>query len=274
MKNFVSGKCPNCGANLELDNEQKTAFCAYCGSKISVEEAVEKLKIELSGKVEVDGINSVSKLYKNAESYMKLLDYGSAFDTYCTIINDNPEEIPAYKGALIAASNNMTRIGNVEESYPSNLAGIINTYLEYIKRLDTESKYTEFVDNFTAYFQKQLNIEKNLRICQEIKVRIEQISYSTNFFKKHSFSSMDYYNFGALDNDYQSIMRLYNQLDDEYKSKITNISQLNTYYAKASKSKGFFGHGIGKAIKWYFIIWLGCVVVGGIIGAIVGITKL
>lgn len=270
MKKFVSGKCPNCGANLELDNEQTTAFCAYCGSKISVEEAAEKLKIELSGKIEIDGINSVKKLYENAKSYMKLQDYNSALDTYYTIINDNPEEIPAYQGALIAASYNMTREGNPKEAYPSNFSGIFNTYLDYIKKLDTEAKYTNFINDFSNYFAKQSNAENNLRNCEDITRRINLMKDRTKNFKKHSFSSSDYYQFRDVDNDYKYIMKLYNQLDDEYKTNISDIDNLKTYYGKASKSQGFFSHGIGKGIKWYFIICFICGFFGAIMTTLFG----
>ena len=258
MKKFVSGKCPNCGANLELDNEQTTAFCAYCGSKISVEEAAEKLKIELSGKIEIDGINSVRKLYENAESYIKLKDYDNAFNTYRTIINNNPEEIPAYKGALIAASYDMTREVSIYNGYPSDFSELFNTYLDYIKKLDTKSQYTDFVNAFSAYFNKQTNAEKNLKTCDDINYRISNLP------------AIDATNYRSFNKEYTYIMNMYNELDDEYKTKVSkNIEELKSTFENAPKLT-FFSHGIGKAIKWYLIISLGIPFIIAILVAIFG----
>lgn len=270
MKKFVSGKCPNCGATLQLDSEQTSAFCSYCGSKISVEESVEKLKLEVSGKVEVDGINSVNKLYKNAESYMKLQDFDSAFNTYISIVDNNPEEIPAYKGALVAVSHNMTRLGDPQEAYPSNYSGLFNTYLDYIKKLDTKSEYAEFVTTFTTYFDKQASLEKNTALYNEIMSHIKTLKDNTKNLRKSSFSSTDYYSFNQVNGEYQTIMNLYNQLDAEYKARITDIEDIKNYYKKASKHNGFFNHGIGKGLKWYFWIWVACAGIGVIVGLITG----
>lgn len=33
-------KCPNCGANIELDDSMEFGFCSYCGSRIQVGERV------------------------------------------------------------------------------------------------------------------------------------------------------------------------------------------------------------------------------------------
>ncbi len=33
---FVSVKCPNCGADLSIDNSRESVFCMYCGSKVMV----------------------------------------------------------------------------------------------------------------------------------------------------------------------------------------------------------------------------------------------
>ncbi len=35
---LVQTNCPNCGANLQLNSEQKIQFCNHCGNKILLEE--------------------------------------------------------------------------------------------------------------------------------------------------------------------------------------------------------------------------------------------
>ena len=31
---FISVKCPECGANLDIEEDRKTVYCSYCGRKI------------------------------------------------------------------------------------------------------------------------------------------------------------------------------------------------------------------------------------------------
>lgn len=34
---FISVKCPECGATLEIEEERKQIFCSYCGTKIMIQ---------------------------------------------------------------------------------------------------------------------------------------------------------------------------------------------------------------------------------------------
>ena len=38
MIKMVSLKCPECGANLEIEEERKQCFCQYCGTKIMLDD--------------------------------------------------------------------------------------------------------------------------------------------------------------------------------------------------------------------------------------------
>lgn len=38
--NLVSAKCPNCGANIQVDSERNECFCSFCGSKINTQQAI------------------------------------------------------------------------------------------------------------------------------------------------------------------------------------------------------------------------------------------
>ncbi len=44
--NFVTVKCPNCGAEIQVDADNKGGTCQYCGSKIINEDAVGKTNTE------------------------------------------------------------------------------------------------------------------------------------------------------------------------------------------------------------------------------------
>lgn len=45
---FVAARCPACGGELRLDDQQKSGFCIYCGSQILVQDAVQKVRIDKS----------------------------------------------------------------------------------------------------------------------------------------------------------------------------------------------------------------------------------
>lgn len=46
---LVSANCPNCGASIQVSNEHENVFCMYCGSQISVQKAIQTVKIDKSG---------------------------------------------------------------------------------------------------------------------------------------------------------------------------------------------------------------------------------
>jgi len=51
---IVPLKCPKCSAVIQLDDEQKTGICQYCGNQFPFREAVQKYMGELAGKLMPD----------------------------------------------------------------------------------------------------------------------------------------------------------------------------------------------------------------------------
>ena len=49
---IVNVKCPNCGAAIQLDSSREEGFCSYCGSKVQVQEAINRVKIDKSGDIQ------------------------------------------------------------------------------------------------------------------------------------------------------------------------------------------------------------------------------
>lgn len=90
---FLPVKCPNCGGNIELDDQREKGFCMYCGSQIVYKEAVQKM--ELSGVVSVKGVADVEKLLQNAETFVKLNVYKKASAILLRVTDDYPED---YRG--------------------------------------------------------------------------------------------------------------------------------------------------------------------------------
>ncbi len=93
---FVPVKCTSCGGEIQLDDQKEHGFCAYCGSKVVFKEAEQKMKLELSGSISVDGIATLERLLKNAKTFRELNDVAAAKKTLHEIINRYPEDYRAW----------------------------------------------------------------------------------------------------------------------------------------------------------------------------------
>ena len=100
---LASGQCPNCGANLQLDESMEKGFCMYCGSQFQVRDAVQKLKLELSGKVGVDGINSVQQLKSNAQKSFDVGLYRNALQDWSKAANIDKTDHESWWGQVQCA---------------------------------------------------------------------------------------------------------------------------------------------------------------------------
>lgn len=61
--NFVQMKCPNCGADLEVENDIDSFYCKYCGTKILLEgQDEEVLKTKRHAKT-MDSLKDMQKEY-------------------------------------------------------------------------------------------------------------------------------------------------------------------------------------------------------------------
>ena len=89
---LVAARCPNCGANIDVDKDSDSTRCEYCKSKIIVEDAIQKVKVEMSGSVEVTNSTSVSKLLKIANQYYFDKEYKDALKYYEKALELNPDE--------------------------------------------------------------------------------------------------------------------------------------------------------------------------------------
>ena len=88
---LVAAKCPNCGANIDVDKNSDKTICEYCGSKIVVEDAIAKFKLEISGKVEVSNLTNFDKLFKLANRDFANKYYKDALEKYKRAIELDPD---------------------------------------------------------------------------------------------------------------------------------------------------------------------------------------
>lgn len=48
---LITLKCPECGATLQLDQDRKECFCTYCGSKILLDEEIQKQDVRIEKRI-------------------------------------------------------------------------------------------------------------------------------------------------------------------------------------------------------------------------------
>lgn len=129
--NFVAAKCPNCGADIQVDQTKKEAFCQYCGLKLLVDEAIHKYKVEFSGSLEIDG--KVRIINQEFESKLANANYWAK-----VYFRQGPDyvrygEKTGYD-AVMGFYSDAERIGSNESIYWASLARFYSkAHLESIK---------------------------------------------------------------------------------------------------------------------------------------------
>ena len=53
---LVAAKCPSCGANIDVDKDSDKTKCEFCHSTILVEDAIAKVKVEVTGNIEIKNL--------------------------------------------------------------------------------------------------------------------------------------------------------------------------------------------------------------------------
>ena len=96
MVKLKDAKCPNCGANIQVNDKLENTICQFCGSQVMIEEAIEKYKLEISGKVEVDGIRGRNSKIEQAKKHIKLEEYDTAKKILQEIIEEDSLDADAY----------------------------------------------------------------------------------------------------------------------------------------------------------------------------------
>lgn len=89
---FVAARCPQCGGEIQLDNQKDTGFCMHCGSKIVVQEALRAVRIDNSHMVET--------WIKLGKAALEVNNYSEAYEYFTRVLEVKPDDWFAtlYKG--------------------------------------------------------------------------------------------------------------------------------------------------------------------------------
>lgn len=140
---LVSAKCPNCNSNLDVNPKSETTKCPYCNSAILIEDAIEKYKVEISGKVEVANLPKVNNYLKTAQRQYELKEYEEAYKTYKSIIELEPEN----DLAILRHGICKTMINNYID-FPMNY--LLTTMDQTINIIKENGTYDEKVEQYIS----------------------------------------------------------------------------------------------------------------------------
>lgn len=100
---LVNAKCPNCGANIEVDNDKDAGICKYCGAAFVTEKAINNYNITTDNVAISNSTVIINQTIGNVSDMVKILIErksaegtlsGIAFEIIvdgksCASINDN-----------------------------------------------------------------------------------------------------------------------------------------------------------------------------------------
>lgn len=92
---IVAAKCPSCGANIDVDKDETKTKCKFCHSTVLVDDAIERLKIEITGEIEVKNIPKLKALMENGARYYENGEYDEAYKQYNKAVELDPENYVA-----------------------------------------------------------------------------------------------------------------------------------------------------------------------------------
>lgn len=168
-------KCPNCGANIEVNEKLEKSICQYCGSTVMVEEAIEKYKVEISGKVEVEGIKGRSSKLKQAKKHIALNEYPEARTILSGLVQEDRFDVEAYIELLKMDINDLKNMEfNPNSSYYSAkdawmLVDEVEMFYTRIYKIDEDNiadkglkDYKEDIELFIGAKEKMKKDDKEL----------------------------------------------------------------------------------------------------------------
>lgn len=121
-------KCPNCGGELQLDDNLEKGFCMYCGGAIQIKEEVAKIKVEHSGKIEIDDTKKLANSLALSDRAFEAGNYEECYNYCCIALEcDINNAHSTFRKGLCAAYMSLTRANELEQALKTAIDIISNT---------------------------------------------------------------------------------------------------------------------------------------------------
>ncbi len=109
---IVAVRCPSCNGDVELDQDREFGFCVYCGTKIFIPNAIQRVK----GTVSIDNSAAIQSLMVLAKRSRHINNYSEAIRHYDAILALSPQNNEAilYKGLCAIATDDPSCIAYLQ----------------------------------------------------------------------------------------------------------------------------------------------------------------
>lgn len=172
---LTAAKCPTCNANIEVNETLDKAICQYCGSTILIESAIQKHRMEITGTLKIDGIQSYSEKIEIIQKHLKIGNIEEAYEILEELLERNPFDEQALS-IYIQTKTAILNYINDEYSKRSIISIISNTKNlvaaieennadEYVYKLEKTANgtYTDIIEKYTQAMKKSReNLKKEI----------------------------------------------------------------------------------------------------------------
>lgn len=136
--NIVKIQCPNCAGNIELDKDHEFGFCIYCGTKIYIPNAIQRIK----GTVDIDKSIDFKSHNTLGNRAIGIQDYNEALKHYDIALEIKPNDINAIVGKALCCVA-LSTIQSYNFKYLTEIGlKAVNSYLsEHPESIDRSMSY-------------------------------------------------------------------------------------------------------------------------------------
>lgn len=129
-------KCPNCDANIQVDDNRDYGFCTYCGAQVQIREVME---IRYSSKVDVGVDMEYAKKLEAGKAFHKIGDFYRAEMVFMEMLREYPGKAEVYEGLVCTITRNYTLfiIENVER---------VNKLMDKMVLVSTEEEKAHYME--------------------------------------------------------------------------------------------------------------------------------
>lgn len=85
---MVALRCPNCKANISIDDSREFGFCSYCGAKVQL---VQTVKMVHEGTVNIPGVKSDEQILASAKKMIDIGENGEAKRLLKKLVETSPD---------------------------------------------------------------------------------------------------------------------------------------------------------------------------------------
>ncbi len=86
---LISLTCKKCNGEIQLDRSKEFGFCTYCGTKVMIQEEVQKIKVEHTGSVNINTSRREENYMRLAGNALKNGNYEEAYTYYTKTLECN-----------------------------------------------------------------------------------------------------------------------------------------------------------------------------------------